>query len=189
MMNILLAGVGGQGLVLTTDMICEVAFRAGLDVKTNDVVGLSQRGGKVWGSVRFGEKVHSPNIEPGKGDILLALEPLEGLRWQSHLKEGGILLTNTADIYPVFAIAEQAPYPHDFLDQIRKDLLVIAADVQAKALEIGTVKIVNVMMLGMLAKHLDIDYDIWTQVIAEKVPQKFLDMNLLGFEWGYKQNP
>lgn len=185
MTNIILAGVGGQGLVLTTDMICEVAFRAGFDVKTNDVVGLSQRGGKVWGSVRLGEKVYSPNIEKGFGDFLLALEPLEGLRWQSHLKKGGRILLNTADIYPVFAIGEKAPYPHDFLEKLRKDIEVTYEDVQEKALKIGTVKIVNVIMLGMLAKYLPMPYDLWIEVIREKVPSKFLDMNLKGFEWGY----
>lgn len=184
-MNIILAGVGGQGLVLTTDMICEAAFRDGKSVKSNDVIGLSQRGGKVWGSVRFGDRVHTPNIEAGTADVLLALEPLEGLRWQSYLKPGGVLLMNTEPIYPVFAIAERAPYPHDFIEQVRSDVTLVHANVQAIAAEIGTVKIVNVIMLGMLAKHTTIPLPTWRSVIEAKVPPKFLDMNLVGFEKGY----
>lgn len=186
-MNIIVSGVGGQGLVLMTDMICQAAFLAGMDVKSNDVIGLSQRGGKVWGSIKFEEKVHSPNIEKGQADILVALEPLEGLRWQDHLKPEGKMLMNTADIYPVFAIGEQAPYPHDFMDKVRKDIQCHALAVQEKALEIGTIKIVNVIMLGMLAKHLPFGKEIWDKVIEDHVPSKFLKMNQEGFQWGLNQ--
>ncbi|MCA0385003.1 MAG: indolepyruvate oxidoreductase subunit beta [Firmicutes bacterium] len=182
--NIIMAGVGGQGLVLMTDIISEVAFEAGYDVKTNDVVGLSQRGGKVWGSVRLGETIHSPNIAKGHADYLLALEPLEGLRWQEYLKPQGQAFINTAEIYPVFAIAEAAPYPHDFLDQFRKDIVVSAHDVLALCLELGTPKVVNVMMLGALAKQLPIDSAIWRKVIGESVPEKFFEENMKAFEKG-----
>jgi len=166
-MNIMLSGVGGQGLVMTTDMICEVASQSGYDVKSNDVVGLSQRGGKVWGSVKYGDVIHSPNIGEGEADVLLALEPLEGLRWQHYLRPGGVLVMNTSPIYPVFAIAEKAPYPHDFLD-------------------IGTSKIVNVIMLGALSRQLDLEQDLWTRVITHRVPIKFLDMNIEGFKRGFE---
>jgi indolepyruvate ferredoxin oxidoreductase beta subunit len=188
-MNIILAGVGGQGLVLTTDMICEAAFQAGYDVKSNDVVGLSQRGGKVWGSVRIGDKVHSPNVAKGEADVLMALEPLEGLRWQDYLKDDGIVLVNTSEVYPVYAIAEQAPYPHNFMELFREGLKVEAHDLMQVGLEIGTPKIVNVIMLGMLAKHLDISMDIWKKVIEQKVPEKFLEMNLIGFQRGFSNVP
>lgn len=184
MKNILLAGVGGQGLVMTTDMICEAAFRSGYDVKSNDVVGLSQRGGKVWGSVRYGAAVHSPNIGMGEADLLLALEPLEALRWQAYLKPGGVLLTNTSVIYPVFAIGEQAPYPHDYLEQFRKDVTVRAIDALAIGLDIGSNKIVNVVMLGVLAGYLDISTQLWHDVIAERVPPKSKAMNAEAFERG-----
>lgn len=186
MMNILLAGVGGQGLVMTTGIICDVAFRSGFDVKSNDVVGLSQRGGKVWGSVRFGEVVNSPNIEVGQADILLALEPLEGLRWQHYLKPGGRLLTNTTEIYPVYAIAEQAPYPSDFNDHFRKDLQVQAIDALQIGIEAGSTKVVNVVLLGALARILDMDLDLWQEVILENVPSKTKDINLQAFKRGYE---
>ncbi len=181
MKNILLAGVGGQGLVMTTDMICEAAFRSGFDVKSNDVVGLSQRGGKVWGSVRYGDKVNSPNIGIGEADVLLALEPLEALRWQSFLKPGGVLLTATADIYPVFAIGEQAPYPHNFMEQFRDDVTVRAIDALAISLEEGSNKMVNVVMLGILAPYLEIETPVWQDVISERVPVKSKEMNAAAF--------
>lgn len=185
MKNILLAGVGGQGLVMTTDMICEAAFRSGFDVKSNDVVGLSQRGGKVWGSVRYGAQVNSPNIPVGEADVLLALEPLEALRWQTHLRPGGVLLVNTSEIYPVFAIAEQGPYPHDFMTQFRGDVMVKAIDALAIGLEAGSGKVVNVVMLGLMAPYLDIEKQVWLEVIGQRVPEAFKEINDLAFERGF----
>lgn len=182
--KIILAGVGGQGLVMTTDMISEAAFAAGYDVKTNDVVGLSQRGGKVWGSVIYGDKVFSPNIGKGEADVLLALEPLEALRWQEYVKPGGVLLTNTSEIYPVFAIAEAGPYPSNWQERMREDIKVIPIDAQAIGLEIGTTKIVNVIMLGAMASFTTISSEIWHDVIGARVPAKFLQENFEGFKRG-----
>ena len=182
--NIILAGVGGQGLVLLTDMLCEAGHRAGYDVKSNDVVGLSQRGGKVWGSVRLGKKIHSPNIRKGEADYILALEPLEGLRWQGFLKTGGKLFASTSEIYPVFAIAEQAQYPHDIENHIRPDIDFIKHDIHTLSMKLGTVKVTNVMMMGLLASQLDISSDIWEAVIRETVPEKFVDENIKAFELG-----
>jgi len=182
--NIILAGVGGQGLVLLTDMLCEAGHRAGYDVKSNDVVGLSQRGGKVWGSVRLGQKVHSPNVRKGEADFILALEPLEGLRWQSYLKSGGKLFVSTSEIYPVFAISEQSKYPHDLENHVRPDIVFIKHDILSLSLKLGTVKVTNVMMMGLLANHLDISSQIWESVIRETVPEKFVDENIKAFELG-----
>jgi len=182
--NIILAGVGGQGLVLLTDMLCEAGHRAGYDVKSNDVVGLSQRGGKVWGSVRLGKKVHSPNIRRGEADYILALEPLEGLRWQGFLKKGGKLFASTSEIYPVFAIAEQAEYPHVLENHIRADIDFVKHDIHTLSMKLGTVKVTNVMMMGLLASQLDIDSEIWEAVIRETVPEKFVDENIKAFELG-----
>lgn len=182
--NIILAGVGGQGLVLLTDMLCEAGHRAGYDVKSNDVVGLSQRGGKVWGSVRLGKKIHSPSIRKGEADYILALEPLEGLRWQGFLKTGGKLFASTSEIYPVFAIAEQAQYPHDIENHIRPDIDFIKHDIHTLSMKLGTVKVTNVLMMGLLASQLDISSDIWEAVIRETVPEKFVDENIKAFELG-----
>lgn len=184
--NIMLAGVGGQGLVLTTDIICEIGFRAGYDVKSNDVVGLSQRGGKVWGSVRMGNRVYSPNISEGHADYLIALEPLEGLRWQDYLRPGGKIILNTTPVYPVYSITGDKPYPHDFLEKYRGDVDVASLDATAIALEIGNSKMANIILLGILAVSLPFPVDLWKEVISERVPPKYLDMNIKGFMFGYE---
>lgn len=185
--DIIVAGVGGQGLVLLTDMLSEAAHLAGYEVKSNDVIGLSQRGGKVWGSVRFGETIHSPNIRKGTADFILALEPLEGLRWQSYLKPQGRMIINTSEVYPVFAIAEKAPYPHDFLSLVRPDVVCESYDVLSLSLKAGTVKVSNVLMMGLLAKHLSIPVEIWKKIIAMSVPSKFLNENYRAFDMGLNQ--
>jgi indolepyruvate ferredoxin oxidoreductase beta subunit len=185
--DIIVAGVGGQGLVLLTDMLSEAAHLAGYEVKSNDVIGLSQRGGKVWGSVRFGETIHSPNIRKGTADFILALEPLEGLRWQSYLKPQGRMIINTSEVYPVFAIAEKAPYPHDFLSLVRPDVVCESYDVLSLSLKAGTVKVSNVLMMGLLAKHLNIPVEIWKKIIATSVPSKFLNENYSAFDLGLNQ--
>ncbi len=111
--NILLGGVGGQGLVLTTDIICKAALKEGYDLKSNDVIGLAQRGGMVWGSVRFGEKVHSPNIPVGKTDFMLGLEPLEAQRWKHLLNEKSIVIVNSKEVHPTPSLLEKVEYPTD----------------------------------------------------------------------------
>ena len=125
-------------------------------------------------------------VRKGDADYVIALEALEGLRWQSYLKSNGKLLMSTAEIYPVFAIAEKAPYPHNFMELIREDVTCEAHDIQQLSIEAGTVKVSNVMVMGLLAKHLDIDKALWIEVIKETVPEKFLSENLLAFDMGTK---
>ncbi|SCZ76260.1 indolepyruvate oxidoreductase subunit beta [Acidaminobacter hydrogenoformans] len=187
--NIMLGGVGGQGLVMTTAIISEAAFRAGFDVKTNDVIGLSQRGGKVWGSVRYGEEVFSPNIMPGQADVLLALEPLEGLRWSGMVKAGGVVLLNTSRIPPVPVIAEKAAYPEDIEARIAGEgeqaVEVRAVNALEEARGLGNVRVVNTVTIGMLSVVLeDIPVDCWHQAIEAIVPEKTLALNLKAFELG-----
>lgn len=182
--NIILAAVGGQGLVLTTHIICEAAFKAGFDVKSNDVVGLSQRGGKVWGNVRIGDKIYSPNIPPKSGDYLLAIEPLEGYRWSGSLKAGGLVILNTKTIPPVPVMFEDAPYPLDLYDELKKNYEVITIDGVAQGLKLGSEKIANTFLLGILAQRLEIPVRCWEEAICENVPPKFADMNLDAFKIG-----
>ncbi len=183
--NIVIAGVGGQGLVLATKIICEVALRAGLDVKSNDVVGLSQRGGKVWGSVRIGEKIHSPNVPPKGADFLVALEPLEGLRYESALNVAGKIFLNTAVVPPVPVMAEKKAYPDNIIETMEQTHEVIHINANAAAVELGSVKVANTILMGMLAKCLTIEKSIWHDIISDNVPQKFIDMNIKAFEMGY----
>lgn len=187
--NIMLGGVGGQGLVLTTGIISEAAFRAGFDVKTNDVIGLSQRGGKIWGSVRFGDQVHSPNIPPKSADILLGLEPLEGYRWRGLVREGGVVLLNTARIPPVPVITEKEVYPETIGQTLLETGRFKVKEINAleEARKLGNIKIANTVLIGMLAALLpEIGKDFWSAAIEANVPGKTLDFNLKAFELGYK---
>ncbi|RKD29534.1 indolepyruvate oxidoreductase subunit beta [Thermohalobacter berrensis] len=183
--NIILAGVGGQGLVLTTKLICEAALKAGYDVKSNDVIGLAQRGGRVWGSVRIGKKVYSPNIPPKSGDILLALEPLEGLRWSGILKEKAKVIINISKIPPAHVMAEKEKYPGDIEERLSKKYDVITINATDEGKLLGTPKVANTILVGIMAKYLDIPMDIWEEAIKENVPSKYIDTNMKAFKKGY----
>lgn len=186
--NIMLAGVGGQGLVLTTSIICSAAFYAGYDVKSNDIIGLSQRGGKVWGSVRLGEKIYSPNIPPGDADFLVALEPLEADRWKGSLKKEGILIVNTGEIAPAHVAAEKAEYPADIIERLSASYRLYAIDAASEGKKLGSAKVANLFLIGVLARHIDIKKEAWHAAIRENVPAGFIDMNIRAFDIGYEMH-
>ncbi len=185
--NIMLAGVGGQGLVLTTKIIAEAAFKAGHDVKTNDVVGLSQRGGKIWGSVKYGDQVFSPDILPGRVDFLVAIEPLEGLRYLNELSPDGWILLNENPIPPTPVLMEKQPYPESEFKAF-DDFKKLSINAVAEAEKLGNTKIANTILIGALAGKLDILKEIWISVIEELVPEKTIEKNLKAFEIGFKWN-
>lgn len=187
--NILLAGVGGQGLVLTTKLICDSAFFAGFDFKSNDVIGLSQRGGKVWGSVKIGEKIFSPNIAPKQADFLLALEPLEGLRWSHMLKENSTIIINESIIPPVDVIFEKEVYPPNISSSLKSNFNVISINANIEGQKIGSSKVANAFLLGILAKKIpEIKIECWKKSIEENVPQKTVELNLKAFNIGFNFN-
>lgn len=185
-MNIIIGGVGGQGLVLTTKIMAEAALAAGFDVKTNDVIGLSQRVGRIWGSVKYGEKVYSPNISEGEADILIAFEPLEAQRYLHMLKpQGGIIITNTFEMAPMYVQQGAKEYPDNIYETLEKRGKVIAIDATQKAEELGNTAVTNILMLGIAAKEMDIDKNIWMESILNNVPAKFKELNEKAFEMGY----
>ena len=181
----MLGGVGGQGLVLMTRIISQVALKSGLDVKSNDVVGLSQRGGMIWGNVRFGEKVFSPNIPPKEVDILLAMEPMEALRWSSELKKNGIIIMNNKRWYPVPVQQEKAEYPEKDISALKERYTVIEINAFEEAVKLGKKQVSNVMLLGILAKNLKLNTDTWKETIKDNVPTKTIDINMDAFNLGY----
>lgn len=183
--NILIMGVGGQGLVLATNITANVAALAGYDVKTNDVIGMSQRGGMVWGSIRFGETVHSPNVPVGQGDVLLGMEPLEALRGSRLLKEGATIIMNKKRVYPTPVLLEQADYPEDEIKALEEKFNVIYVDADAEAKESGNIKAANTIQLGILAGVLDINTKYWLEAIEQFVPPKAIEANRNAFERGY----
>ena len=185
--NILIVGVGGQGVILASELLCETAMSAGYDVKKSEVHGMSQRGGVVSSHIRFGSKVYSPLIPAGASDAVLAFEAAEGLRWAGHVAENGVLLVNTQRIIPTIAFTKEYNYPNDPVAEARK----VAGNVQSIdgigiAERLGNKKAVNTVLLGALSTTLNIDEEIWEKIIRLRVPRGTEDLNMQAFHEGIK---
>jgi indolepyruvate ferredoxin oxidoreductase, beta subunit len=183
--NLLISGVGGQGVVLASYVLSQVAMAEGYEVKQSEVHGMSQRGGSVTSHLRFGDKVYSPLVAPGTVDILLAFEPLEAMRYVHWLKSGGLLVYNTVRVNPSPVAAGLAEYPADIDERISAAWPnVRAVDAATLAAQAGTVKAVNVVMLGAVAQRLPFADETWESVIRRVVPAKTVDTNLKAFALG-----
>ncbi len=186
-MNILIAGVGGQGTLLASRILGRVAVSEGYDVKVSEVHGMAQRGGSVVTYVKFGDKVHSPIIEEGEADIVLAFEELEAYRYLPMLKMGGKLLVSRQCTDPMPVITGAMRYPENILEKIHeKGVDVQAVSALEKAREAGSEKAVNVVLIGALASCMDLPKACWINAIRETVPSKFLEINCKAFEFGYE---
>ena len=185
--NIILSGVGGQGILLASAVISHAAMMSGYDVKTNEVHGMAQRGGSVIAQIRFGEKVLSPLIKEGDADFLLALEKVEAVRYANYLKNDGVAIVNMQKIIPVTVASGSATYP-DNIDDILKERLpnLTTLDCISIAEEIGNVRVANVVLVGALSKYLPFSVETWKNVISENVPQKALEANIKAFNIGRK---
>ncbi len=184
--SVMIVGVGGQGTLLASRILGNVAMAEGFDVKMSEVHGMSQRGGSVVTYVKYGDKVYSPIISEGEADIILSFEELEAYRWLSYLKDGGTLVVNTQKIDPMPVIIGAAKYPENIVEKLKaKADGIISVDALALANEAGNSKAVNVVLLGLLAKNSDIEKEKWVQAVKETVPAKFLEVNLKAFELGY----
>jgi len=183
--NIVIAGVGGQGVLMASKVLAESALAGGLDAKQNEVHGMAQRGGSVISFVRIGEKVHSPVVTPGTADMLISFEPLEALRYAHYLKPGGILVYNTVTINPSTVASGMAVYPADVEEQIarvRPDAR--GFDALAVAKEAGNAKAVNMVMVGAVMADLPLDPAIVTGVVGEISKGKGVEVNLRALAGG-----
>lgn len=186
-LNITLAGVGGQGTLLAGEILCNVALLSGRDVKKSEVHGMAQRGGSVVSQVRIGDKVNSPLIALGETDILIAFEKLEALRYAHFLRPDGIAMVNDQEIKPITVSSGQAQWPDDINSLLastfdKANLELIAALKIAR--ELGNVRVVNLVMIGALSRHTGIEDAIWRQSIEALVKPKFLELNLKAFDAG-----
>jgi indolepyruvate ferredoxin oxidoreductase, beta subunit len=182
----MMVGVGGQGTLLASRVLGNVALKMEYDVKVSEVHGMSQRGGSVVTYVKFDRKVYSPLIEKGEADIILAFEQLESLRWVEFLKEGGRMIINEQKINPMPVIIGKAKYPEAILEKIKNNYSnTVSIDALKLAKQCGNIKAVNIVLLGVMAKSTDIGKEIWLEAIREVVPAKLLDINLKAFEAGY----
>lgn len=187
--SIMIVGVGGQGTLLSSRIFGAALMSKGYDVKVSEVHGMSQRGGSVVTYVRYGDKVFSPVIQKGEADIILAFEQLEAARWLPFLKIGGKIIVNIQKMDPMPVIIGSAKYPDDILGSITKtNTEIISLDALSLAVKAGSQKAVNVVLIGVMASHMELDYDTWIDAIKNTVPVKFLDMNLKAFDYGYNLN-
>lgn len=184
--SIMIVGVGGQGTLLASRILGNVIIARGLDVKVSEVHGMSQRGGSVVTYVKYGESVHSPIIDEGEADIILAFERLEALRALPYLKNGGRIIVNDRAIAPMPVITGAAEYPDGIIEKLKASADTVSLDALSLAQQAGSIKAVNVVLIGVLAKSTDIPKEAWLETIKATVPEKFLDINLKAFELGYE---
>ena len=183
--SITLVGVGGQGTILTSDLLALAAMHAGFDVKKSEIHGMSQRGGSVVSQVRYGQLVRSPIIPEGATDVLVAFERNEALRFAHLLKPGGILLVNDAERIPVTVSSGAQPPAERISERLAAypGLHLVPAD--KIAAEVGNVRTANVVLVGTLSKLLGAIPDTaWQSALRQRVPAKFLDVNLSAFAAG-----
>jgi len=183
--NILLVGVGGQGILLASEILAEAFMLAGFDVKKSEIHGMSQRGGSVVSRVRFGEKVFSPVVPEGEGDILFGFELLETYRYLNLLRSGAKIIANDFRIQPPSVLLGKERYPDNLQGAISArfpDFQLV--DGLKTATEIGNPRVANTVLLGAVSKHLHLDSNIWQKALQKMVPAKALDVNVRAFEAG-----
>ena len=183
--SILLAGVGGQGILRASDILCLAFMASGLDVKKSEVHGMAQRGGCVTSHVRYGQKVYSPIAKKGDVDILVSFEKLEALRYLDYLKPQATIIINEEEIYPPSVNFGDAKYPENIYDRVSRHFktvkMINALDLARKA---GNIRAVNTVLLGVLSTFLDLKSDLWEKVLQEAFPSKSLKANLNAFNLG-----
>ncbi len=183
--SIMIVGVGGQGTLLASRILGNLALTLGYDVKVSEVHGMSQRGGSVVTYVKYGDTVHSPIIDPGGADLILAFEELEAYRYLPYLKKGGRIICNSQNIDPMPVITGAMQYPTEIIEKIKeKGVDIIPIDASKLAMEAGNIKTVNVALIGLLSKSMDISEEQWEAALRQTVPQKALDVNLKAFQLG-----
>jgi indolepyruvate ferredoxin oxidoreductase beta subunit len=190
-MNVLIVGVGGQGVIMVSKALASLAQSKGHEVKQSEVHGMAKRGGSVFSHVRFGPQVWSPTIPKGEADILVALEWAEGLRWLGYLKpETGIFICDTKRIVPPFACLNRRPgapmrYSRETPDEVKAHVAEgYAIDATRMADELGNERAANVVLIGALSTALDFTAAEWEQALAEFVPKKTIAVNLEAFRLG-----
>ena len=186
--NILLSGVGGQGVILASKILSKAALLQGLDIKQSEVHGMSQRGGSVVSHVRIGQVVYAPLVPENQCDILLGFEPLEALRFAHWVKPEGIVVYNTDRVNPSTVSAGLAEYPLDLPQRLAAyPCRKVAVDAGRLAEEAGTRRAANVVLVGALSAHLEFPADVWQKALEESVPAKALVVNRKAFLAGATQ--
>ena len=188
MTNILIAGVGGQGTLLASRVLGKYAMLSGKDCKLSEIHGMSQRGGSVVTHVRIGDKIYSPVIWEGDADVILAFETLEAARVKHYLKKDGVLLVNAEKILPMPCITGAAKYPDGLQEKIlAENEKAYFVPAQQWAVEAGSAKATNIVILGAMCKLCNLDKEMMTAAVEACVPEKFRALNVKAFELGYER--
>lgn len=184
--NILIVGVGGQGVLLASAIISEVVMRSGLDIKKSEIHGMSQRGGVVSSHVRIGRKVYSPTIQEGEVDFLIAFEQAEGLRAISWMRKSGVVIVSKTTLIPaIVTSSKEYSYPGDAIAEMKNKVdRIIDVDADRIAAELGNPRLVNTILLGVLSNYLPFDGKLWVEVIRAQVKPKLVEINLTALERG-----
>jgi indolepyruvate ferredoxin oxidoreductase, beta subunit len=183
--NILVVGVGGQGVILASEILADVAMTSGRDVKKSEVHGMAQRGGVVSSHVRYGALVHSPLIPKGEVSVLLSFELDETLRWLDFLSPYGRVIANLQQVIPPMVSSGLAQYPQDAGDVLRSSTREpVLVDALGMADQLGNLRLVNTILLGITSRMLDLPMRNWRRVVAARVPSAFKELNLKAFEMG-----
>jgi len=185
--NILLVGVGGQGTILASKILSEGLVRAGYDVKMSEIHGMSQRGGNVSTQIRFGKKVYSPIVGKGEADVIVAFEKMEALRWLEYLKKDGRMVVNDFEIPSAPIQQGVASYPEGILDELVHKANVSVFKAGEIASGLGSVRTMNIVLLGALVKVLNIPGIDWEEVIRSNVKKGFEEINIKAFHAGADQ--
>ncbi|MBU2235163.1 MAG: indolepyruvate oxidoreductase subunit beta [Proteobacteria bacterium] len=183
--GILIAGVGGQGILLASDILCRVMMAADLDVKKSEVHGMAQRGGCVTSHVRYGQKVYSPIARKNDVDILVSFEKMDTLRYLDFLKPEGTIIINTEELYPPAVNLGDAVYPEDIIESVRQLFgIVKVVDATGLAVRAGNIRAVNTVLLGTLSSYLPLPLELWETVLRNAFSPKLLEANLKAFQLG-----
>jgi indolepyruvate ferredoxin oxidoreductase beta subunit len=185
--NLIIAGVGGQGVILAGNIIGDAAIASGYDVKKTDTIGMAQRGGSVISHMRIAPKIYSPIIQDGDADIVLSFEKMEAARCTNFLKKNGIVILNNREMPPLSVSRGIEDYPSDkeiisIIKQKTERIYFVEGTKKAEAL--GNVKTLNIFMLGCLSRFLDIEEKVWRECIINSLPAKIVAVNISAFEAG-----
>lgn len=183
--NISLVGVGGQGILLTSDILAKTATLAGLDVKKSEIHGMAQRGGSVISQVRFGDKVYSPIIPDGMSDLLVSFERLEALRWRRLMAADGKVLINNMNMTPVtVSSGQQAGVPDLEARLLAEYPAAIYLDAMALAEGVGNRRAMNMVVAGAISTLTPFEESVWQQAMRERIPEAMLEVNVKAFAAG-----
>ncbi len=185
--SVLMAGVGGQGIILASDILSEVMLDAGFDVKKSEIHGMAQRGGSVSSHIRFGKEVYSPTIPRGDADFLICFEKLELMRWLDYCNADTRVIVNDLELNPPMVNLGEAEYPRALFDEtIKKFKNLTLVPASKTALDLGNIRAANVVMIGIFSNFFDVDESLWLDKILGKLPKKLHDLNRKAFSEGRK---